>query len=204
MVILCDINCSQIITPLLILTHSATFHRIWIYQIRRPSEPLEVRRQVSATGLSARGVEDSEFGRLARNLLIPKRESEHSTHEIRKRVQIVHPETPKFLDLAIRDEDAAEGCQHGDDEGINQTCCDCIGSVGGDKLTDTRVDEFVYEHDKKYGTGLVAGRGEARSVVEADKVEHCTDNEVGEFADDETGYESLPRCVGEEVSGKVT
>lgn len=194
MVILRNIHRGQVIRPRAILTRFASSRRTRIHEVGRPAKALEIHGQILAARLPVRRIKNCEFRLLTHDLLIPQRKREKPTHEVRERIQVVHPVSPEFGNLGIRNEHAAEVRQHGDDQGVDEAGSDGVGRIGRDELTHARVHEFVDEHDEKDGTGAGAVRGEADGVVEADEVEDGADYEVDEFADDEAGYEGFPCC----------
>lgn len=73
--------------------------------------------------------------------------------------------TPEGCDLGVGHQDTAEEDEDTDKERVDKSGKDGIGSVGGNELSDTGVEEFVECHLEVDGTSGVGGVAEANDGV---------------------------------------
>lgn len=192
-VILLQIHRVQIIAAPAVLAHATPSVRIGIHQVHARAHTLHEGGEVLAARGAVGRVEEGEFLFLAGDFRIVDAEDQHATHEVVEGVEVVDPVAPEGLDLRVGDEDATKRNESTDDEGIGEGCEDGIRRVGRDELPDTRVYEFVHEHDEEHAACFVGVARESDGVIPADEVEDGTDAEVGEFRDDQGRHEGHPR-----------
>ena len=123
--------------------------------------------EVSGTSLTIGWADNTVFFLFTLDLYIPKNGSDETTDKVVEGVEVVEPVSPESGDLLVWNQDTTEGNEDRDEERVDESGKDGVGSVSGNELTDTSVEEFVEGHLEVYGSSDTRGEAEADDRVPA-------------------------------------
>lgn len=90
-ILLCEVQCTKVISTLSVLAHLTAGDVVGVEEIRACPQVARVDVKVFATGLIGGWVKYSQFRRVTINMLFPGSEDENGTHKVVKGVDVVHP-----------------------------------------------------------------------------------------------------------------
>lgn len=210
-VIIVQVDGVEVITAALVLADMACTGSIGVGEICSGAGATGPGGEVLATCLTRGRIEDGEFGFLADDGDVEVYKGKEGAHKVVVskyvsmefldeegkgvvlRVEIVHPISPKLLNLTIWNEDTAEGNQSTDEERIDERGEDSVGCVCGDELAHPGVNHLVDQHDEEDCSRFIAIGREAAGIIEADEIKHRADAKIWNLGNDVTSDKGGPR-----------
>lgn len=128
-VVLLQVEGSEVILTLGVRAHLALRRRIWVDEVADHAQALvEVVLQILAAGRSVGWVETRKLLFGALNVGAPDVKDKHAAHEVVEGVEPVHPVPPECLDLLVRHQHTTERDKGTQEEGLTKEAKTSLGA----------------------------------------------------------------------------